>query len=30
VSISIELTFTHRDVPMGNDPGVVFVLVKVI
>jgi hypothetical protein len=30
MSVSIRLTFTHKGVPMVNDPGVVFVLVMVI
>jgi hypothetical protein len=30
VSVSIRMTFTHRGVPVVNDPGVVFVLVMVI
>jgi hypothetical protein len=30
MSVSIELTFTHRGVPVVNDPSVVFVLVMVI
>jgi hypothetical protein len=30
VSVSIGMTFTHRGVPVVNDPGVVFVLVMVI
>jgi hypothetical protein len=30
VSVSVELTFTHRGVPMVNDPSVLFFLVMVI
>jgi hypothetical protein len=29
VLVNIRLTFTHRGVPVVNDPGVVFVLVMV-
>jgi hypothetical protein len=30
VSVSIRMKFTHRGVPVVNDPGVVFVIVMVI
>jgi hypothetical protein len=30
MSVSITITFTHRGVPVVNDPSVVFVIVMVI
>ena len=30
MSVTIRMTFTHRGVPVVNEPGVVFVLVMVI